>query len=89
MSEPDELTTAYVEHLQAEARHFEEEAARGGSVDLAVLRRRIHRIGGTAGSYGFDAVSTEARLTERVIENPEQRSGALSRLVAAIRAISG
>jgi len=59
-----ELRTEYAPELAAELDRLFAQLAEG----TTEARRTAHRIGGTAGSYGFDEISTLARAIETALE---------------------
>lgn len=49
-----------------EVRTILEKVKKGDTVALDELRRALHKLAGSGGSYGFEAVSTASRSGERI-----------------------
>ncbi len=91
------LREAYRERLATELTEIRALAEQAGSEEmptetLRTLRQRLHKLAGSAGTFGFHRLGTEAReleqLTQHGLDNPPAQgdTGALDGLTARIRA---
>lgn len=89
---PDEALAAAMASVRGRflARLGDEIAALEGAQqrdDRDALRSRLHRLKGSAGTFGFAAISELARLAEQALaENQVERPQRIAALVAALRA---
>ena len=63
----DELRREYLQGAVDRASHLREQVAQlrqGGPVDLKALRQEVHKLRGSAGFYGFKALSAAAAAAE-------------------------
>jgi len=72
----------------AEARALLSRLEAGDAVALAELRRALHKLAGSGGSYGFEAVSSASRTGERIAKAAlESQRAATPQDVAALKAV--
>lgn len=71
-----------------EVRTLLESVRAGDAVALDGLRRALHKLAGSGGSYGFDAVSAASRTGERIAKAAlEDKRAATAQDIAALDAV--